>query len=67
MRKLVPLPAGALRSVHAAGMLVTLLLFVDDLVLISHQHNILQRLYQVLQQFYGAKGLTIKLGKSTWV
>ena len=48
-------------------MLVPLLLFADDLVLISRQHDVLQRLLQILRQFCKVNGLTVNLGKSAWV
>ena len=41
LQALAPLAAGAREAVRVAGMLVPLLLFADDLVLISRQHDVL--------------------------
>ena len=51
LQELVPLAAGAREAVRVSGMLVPKLLFADDLVLINCQHDILQRLLQILRQF----------------
>ena len=67
LQALAPLAAGAREAVRVAGMLVPLLLFADDLVLISRQHDVLQRLLQILCQFCEVNGLTVNLGKSAWV
>ena len=67
LQELAPLAAGAREAIRVAGMLVLLLLFADDLVLISRQHDVLQRLLQILRWFCEANGLTVNLGKSAWV
>ena len=54
-------------SVRVAGMLLPLLLFADDLVLLSRQHAVLQRLLHVLHSFCTANGFTVNLAKSAWV
>ena len=54
-------------SVRVAGLLLPLLLFADDLVLLSHSLPTLQRLLAVLAAFCAANGLTVNLGKSAWV
>ena len=67
LQALAPLAAGAREAVRVAGMLVPLLLFADNLVLISRQHDVLQRLLQILCRFCKVNGLTVNLGKSAWV
>ena len=54
-------------SVHVAGLLLPLLLFADDLVLLSCSLPTLQQLLAVLAAFCTANGLTVNLGKSAWV
>ena len=54
-------------SVRVAGLLLPLLLFADDLVLLSRSLPTLQRLLAVLAAFCTANGLTVNLGKSAWV
>ena len=53
--------------VRVAGLLLPLLLFADDLVLLSRSLPTLQRLLAVLAAFCTANGLTVNLGKSAWV
>ena len=56
LQELAPLAAVAREAVQVAGMLVPLLLFVDDLVLISHQNDVFQCLLQIFCQFCKVNG-----------
>ena len=67
LQELPPLAAGTREAVQVAGMLVPLLLFVDDLVLISHQHDVFQHLLQSLHWFCETNSLTVNFSKSAWV
>ena len=54
-------------SIRIAGLLIPLLLFADDMVLVSRCPTMMQRLLHALSAFCDSAGLTVNLDKTVWL
>ena len=54
-------------SIRLAGVLLPMLLFADDIVLLSRDRAVLQRMLDVLARFCRENGLTVNTGKTKWL
>ena len=49
-----------------AGVYLPMLLFADDLVLLSRDRDVIQRQLDALHRFCVANGLRVNVGKTKW-
>ena len=57
----------ARNAIRLAGLMLPMILFADDIVLLSRECGVLQRLLDTLARFCRENGLTVSTSKTKWL